>query len=308
MSLYDVIIVGAGPAGLTAALYTSRAGLKTLVYEAGFPGGKLLSTSDIENWPGTMPTTGPELASQLTEHAFHFGAEQVTARVASVEKEGKVFRVTDDSGETREAKTVILATGSTERHLGIPGEADYRGMGVSYCAVCDGAFFRNKEVIVIGGGNSAFEEAVYLTKFCSKVHIVLRRDVARADAVPVRQAQENEKIEIHYNLLPQEILGNGMGVTGVRFKNRVSGEESVMQASGVFPFVGLDPVTDYIKLPVLNEGKFVDARPDMSTAVPGLFTAGDCRNTPLRQIITAGGDGAMAAQSANHYLQTWNEL
>lgn len=307
MQLDDVIIVGAGPAGLTAALYASRAGLKTRVFEAGFPGGKLLSTSEIENWPGTMPTTGPELAMQMNDHAFQFGATLVNAAVTSVTKTGNVFEVTDAEGQVHRAKTVILATGSTERHLGIPGEEEYRGMGVSYCAVCDGAFFRDKEVVVIGGGNSAFEESVYLTKFAKAVHLVLRRDQPRADAVPVQQAMDNPKVEIHYNLLPQVIQGNGQAVTGVEFKHRETGERVEIPCQGVFPFVGLDPVTDYIQLPVLNAQRFVEARPDMTTSVPGLFSAGDCRNTSLRQIITAGGDGAMAAQSANHYLQTWSE-
>lgn len=306
--LHDVIIVGAGPAGLTAALYASRAGLSTLVLEAGFPGGKMLSTSDIENWPGCTRTTGTELAMQMTEHAFQFGAQQLTAQVTGIEKEGKIFRLTDSDGKNYLAKAVILATGSKERKLGIPGEADYAGMGVSYCAVCDGAFFRGKKVAVIGGGNSAFEEACYLTNFAQEVHIFLRRDVARADAVPVRHAEENPKVFIHYNKLPQEILGNGMQVTAVRFQDRLTKEEMVFEVDGVFPFVGLDPVTDYIKLPVLNDKGFVEAKVDMSTELPGLYTAGDCRNTPLRQIVTAAGDGSVAAQAVNAYLSTWEEL
>lgn len=304
MNKRDVIIVGAGPAGLTAALYASRAGLNTLVIEAGIPGGKMLSTSEIENWPGTMPTTGTDLAMAMTEHAFQFGAEQVNARVTDIKQKGDDFIVQLDSGDEHEARALILATGSTERKLGLPGEADYAGMGVSYCAVCDGAFFRNKTVVVIGGGNSAFEEAVYLTKFAEKVHIVLRRDTARADAVPVRHAQENPKIEIHYNKLPVEIKGNGMKVTEMVFKDRLTEEAFILPTDGIFPFVGLDPVTNYVSLPILNEGGFIQANADMSTAIPGIFAAGDCRNTPLRQIVTAGADGAIAAQAANTYLQS----
>ncbi len=305
MNLFDVIIVGAGPAGLTAALYAGRAGLKTLVFEAGVPGGKMLSTSDVENWPGSMPTTGPELAEKMTEHAFRFGAEQVNAQITDVHKEGNLVVAVDSEGKVYHSKAIILATGSTERHLGIKGEADYAGMGVSYCAVCDGAFFRNKTVTVIGGGNSAFEEAVYLTKFAKQVYIVLRRDVARADAVPVQQAMDNPKIKVIYNKKPQEILGNGMQVTGVLFADSVTGETMTLPTDGVFPFVGLSPVTSYIKADVLNKAGFVVAKPDMSTDIPGIFSAGDCRNTVLRQIVTAGGDGAIAAQSANAYVQTW---
>lgn len=303
MELYDVAIIGAGPAGLTAALYTSRAGLKTVVFEGGFPGGKLLSTSEIENWPGTLPTTGPELAMQMTEHAFHFGAQQINTAVTAVRQKNEQFEIEDAEGTLHAAQTVILATGSTERHLGIPGEEEYRGMGVSYCAVCDGAFFRGKTVAVIGGGNSAFEESVYLTKFADKVHLVLRRDEPRADAICVQQAQENPKIEIHYNKLPKEVQGNGQKVERILFEDRISHEPYTLEVDGLFPFVGLDPVTQYIELPVLDPQGFVQANPDMSTSIPGLFTAGDCRNTPLRQIVTAGGDGAIAAQSANHYIQ-----
>lgn len=304
--VYDLIVLGGGPAGLTAVLYASRAGLKTLLCEAYFCGGKMMSTSDIENWPGEKKTTGADLSAQMYEHALSFGAEEAYVNIVKVTKEGDLFELTAENGQHYQSKTLICATGTVERKLGIEGEEELAGLGVSYCAVCDGAFFKDKVVVVIGGGNSAFEEAVYLTQYAKEVHICVRRDVARADAIVVQHAEENPKITIHYHYVPQRMVKDeATGRLGaVEFKHAESGETIVLACEGAFPFVGLKPNTTYIEsLGVQNKAGFIETKPDMSTRVEGLFAAGDCRDTSLRQIVTATGDGAMAGQMAARYLQ-----
>ena len=322
--IYDLLIIGGGPAGLTAALYAGRAGLSTAVFEGGMPGGKLTQTSDIENWPGERQIEGFTLATQIYEHVFAFGAEfinepvdAITAPVADTDAAAK----TGNTADTAEAanrnftvhtysgnyigRSVIIATGCREREIGIPGEKEYKGRGVSYCAVCDGAFFRDKNLIAIGGGNTAFEEADYLTRFADKVTLVLRRDVARADQILQDRVAANPKIEIVYNRVPVAIEGDGTRVTQMLFADRNNPEDILtIPADGVFPFVGIEPVTEFIDLPIKNEQGFIITDTEMRTAIPGLFAAGDCRVTPLRQIVTAAGDGSIAAQTVGAYLNS----
>ncbi|NLZ55071.1 MAG: FAD-dependent oxidoreductase [Clostridiaceae bacterium] len=329
--IYDLLIIGGGPAGLTAALYAGRAGLSTAVFEGGMPGGKLTQTSDIENWPGERQIEGFTLATQIYEHAFAFGAEFINEPVDAItapEAAGLPAPTAADAAaktgniaDTAEAanrnftvhtyngsyigRSVIIATGCREREIGIPGEKEYRGRGISYCAVCDGAFFRNKNLIAIGGGNTAFEEADYLTRFADKVTLVLRRDVARADRILQDRVAANPKIEVIYNRVPVTIEGDGMRVTQMLFAERNNPADILaIPADGIFPFVGIEPVTEFIDLPIKNEQGFIITDTEMRTAIPGLFAAGDCRVTPLRQIVTAAADGSIAAQAVGAYLNS----
>lgn len=304
---FDVIIIGAGPAGMTAAIYASRAELKTLILESGMPGGKVALTSDVENWPGYAKISGAELAEQFFAHCQAFGADYRTQAVTGLRDHGAWKEVLCDE-DSYFAKAVILASGTVERKLGIPGEKEYYGLGLSYCAVCDGAFFRDREVAVIGGGNSAFEDALYLTRYASHVTVLTRRDVARADKTNQRRLAENPKITWIKKVKPLEVLGTDGMVSGLRLASAEDGSESVLNCEGVFPMVGLDANTGFIDFPGLKDDEgFILAKPDMSTAVPGIFSAGDVNAKPLRQIVTATGDAAIAAQSAAHYVELWSE-
>lgn len=299
----DVIIIGAGPAGLSANLYAARAGLRTLLIDGDAPGGKLLKTDEIGNWPGTPRERGPELAAQMFEHSTACGGTYEYGRAISL-LPGKLLEVHLEDGRTLAAPAVIAATGTKERPLGIPGEKENQGRGLSYCAVCDGTLFRGREIAVIGGGNSALEEALYLTQFASRVHIITRRQELRAAQQAIDQARQNPKIEFLPCYVPTEILDDGSRVTGLRLRHTETAQVRELAVSGVFPYIGADPATDFLTgLGVLDEKGYLVASEDMSTSVPGLFGAGDVRRKPLRQVVTAAGDGAVAAQSAYHYLQ-----
>lgn len=304
MKIYDVIIIGAGPAGMTAAIYATRAGLSVLCLEGTFPGGKMANTAEIENWPGLVTINGADLATKMYEHSTAFGLELEFAQASRVVTNGDLHSVF--CGETEyQGKAVIIASGTLERKLGLPGEAEYAAKGISYCAVCDGALFRDQEVIVIGGGNSAYEDAQYLTRFASHVTLVLRRDVPRAEKILVDAVNKNPKITVLYNHTPQEFLGDGERFTGVRFAHSKTGEIKEISAGAVFPMVGLVANTAFVKnLPILNHEGFIVTERDMSTAVPGIYAAGDVRDTVLRQIVTAAGDGSIAAQSVVKYLES----
>lgn len=292
---YDLIIIGAGPAGMTAALYASRSGLKTCIVESGAPGGKLLKTFHIENYPGIKEMGGAELAMVMFDQALAFGAEYKAGEVVKVNKDKSVELL---DGTILESNCVLLATGTKERMLNIPGEQENVGKGVSFCAVCDGAFFRGKDVVVIGGGNSALEEAGFLTQFVNKLYIVIRRDQFRAEEKFQREVEENEKIEIIREHVPLEVLSDGK-VTGIVLKNVKIGKTQTVDCSGIFPYVGSDPISDCVKdLGVCNEHGYVIVDRNMETAVKGVYAAGDVVDKQLRQVVTAVGEGALVAQQA----------
>ncbi|WP_188066219.1 thioredoxin-disulfide reductase [Brevibacillus brevis] len=304
--VYDVIIAGAGPAGMTAAVYTSRANMSTLMLERGIPGGQMANTEDIENYPGFTSILGPDLSTKMFEHAQQFGAEYAYGEIKEIHDEEPYKRVITGDKEYL-TKSVIVATGAEHRLLGVQGEKELSGRGVSYCAVCDGAFFRNKELVVVGGGDSAVEEAVFLTRFASKVTIVHRRDQFRAQKILQKRAFDNEKIEVIWDTELKEIRGEGK-VQAVLLQNTKTGEQREFPADGVFIYVGMDPLTASVRpLGITNDAGYVLTDEKMNTKVKGVFAAGDVREKMLRQVVTATGDGSIAAQSAQHFVEELNE-
>lgn len=303
MKIYDVIIVGAGPAGMTAAVYTSRANLNTLLIERGIPGGQMANTQDVENYPGFDHILGPDLSNKMFEHAKKFGAVYEYGDIKEIIDEGRLKKVVTTKKEYY-AKSVIIATGADHKKLGVPGENELGGLGVSYCAVCDGAFFKGRELVVVGGGDSAVEEAVYLTRFASKVTIIHRRDQLRAQKILQERAFSNEKIEFIWNKEVTSInTGNGT-VNTVTLKDTKTGEQSQFPANGVFIYVGTLPLNGAFKnLDITNEEGYVVTDEAMATKIPGIYAAGDIREKTLRQIVTATGDGSIAAQSVQHYIE-----
>lgn len=303
MFMYDVIVIGAGPGGMTAALYASRADLKVLVLEGGLPGGQLNNTADVENYPGVGLVSGPELAEKMLADSSNFGAEHAYGFVSGITDNGTHKTVTTDDG-TYEAKVVIIGVGSEHRKLDVPGEEEYSGRGVSYCAVCDGAFFRNKHVIVVGGGDSAVEEGSYLTQMADKVTIIHRRDELRAQKILQERAFKNDKIDFIWDSVVEEITGGATGLTGVKIKNTQTNEVSEVSADGTFIYVGLYPQTKpFENLGITNEEGWILTNERMETSVPGIYAIGDVRETVLRQISTAVGDGSIAGQEAFKYIE-----
>ena len=301
---YDLLIIGAGPAGMTAAIYGSRAGLKTAMLESGAPGGKLIKTNEISNWPGIVATSGVELATDMFSHSTSFGAEYVYGNVTRVEDAGEYKKVYCEDGNVYEAKAIIVATGTQERTMNVPGEEKNIGRGVSFCAVCDGAFFRDKEICVIGGGNSALEEANYLTQLASKVNIIIRRDVFRADAIVQASIEKNPKINVIKKHVPVRVEDDGSHVTGLVIRNVDTNEETLIPTNGIFPYIGLDPCTSFLEgLPILNERGYMVVDENCETAIPGIYGAGDVVDKKLRQVVTATSDGAIAAQHAFHQIK-----
>ncbi|MEX6702014.1 thioredoxin-disulfide reductase [Peribacillus frigoritolerans] len=300
---YDVIIVGAGPAGMTAAVYTSRANLNTLLIERGIPGGQMANTQDVENYPGFAHVLGPDLSNKMFEHAKKFGAVYEYGDIKEIIDEGRLKKVVTTNKEYY-AKSVIIASGADHKKLGVPGENELGGLGVSYCAVCDGAFFKGRELVVLGGGDSAVEEAVYLTRVASKVTIIHRRDQLRAQKILQERAFSNEKIEFIWNKEVTSINeGNGK-VNTVTLKDTKTGEQSQFPADGVFIYVGTLPLNGAFKnLDITNEEGYVVTDEAMATKIPGIYAAGDIRDKTLRQIVTATGDGSIAAQSVQHYIE-----
>lgn len=297
---FDVVIIGGGPAGLSAAIYASRAGLSVGILENYAPGGKLVKTYHIENYPGIQSTEGTTLAMDLMNHALGLGAELITAGVNEITMDKQVIA---DDGNIYQGKALILATGTVERKLNIPGEEKNIGRGVSFCAICDGAFFKDKVITVIGGGNSAIEEGLYLTQFASQVNVLVRNEL-RADENLREEAAKNEKMTIMKKMVPLEILDDGTKVVGIRVKNVLTNEESVMDTHAVFPYVGNDPMSDYASaLGICDEMGYILTDEEMKTSIPGIFAAGDIRKKTVRQVITAASDGAIAAQSAFHYIK-----
>ena len=304
--IYDVVIVGAGPAGMTAAVYASRANLSTLMLERGMPGGQVANTEEVENFPGFDYITGPELSNKMFEHAQKFGAEYKYGDIKDVELDGDI-KVIQTSSEDILARSLIIATGTEHKKIGIPGEDLLSGRGVSYCAVCDGAFFKEKHLVVIGGGDSAVEEGIFLTKFASKVTIVHRRDELRAQKILQDRAFNNDKIEFIWNTEIQSINGDNK-VSSVTLKNNETDEVYDFDADGVFIYIGLQPLTAPFKnLDILTEDNYIESNEEMETPIKGIFAAGDVRVKSLRQIVTATGDGSIAAQNAAEYLESLND-
>ncbi|MBA3927290.1 thioredoxin-disulfide reductase [Listeria sp. FSL L7-1582] len=305
--IYDVIIIGAGPAGMTAALYTSRADLDTLMIERGVPGGQMVNTADIENYPGFDSILGPDLSEKMFSGAKQFGAEYAYGDIKSVEN-GEEYKTVVAGSKTFKARSIIIATGAEHRKLGADGEDKYSGRGVSYCAVCDGAFFKNRELIVVGGGDSAVEEGAYLTRYASKVTIVHRRDKLRAQQILQDRAFKNEKIEFVWNSTVEEIVGDDMKVTGARLVSTVDGSTSELSADGAFIYVGLVPLSSAFKgLGILDDEGYVITDEEMETSIPGIFAAGDVRVKSLRQVVTATGDGGLAGQNAQKFVEELKE-
>lgn len=303
--MYDVLIVGAGPAGMTASLYASRAGLKVGLIENALPGGKLLKTFDLQNYPGYQQVVGSDLAVEMYTQALRFGAESLYGKVLRIDKKADLhFEVALEDGTLVEAKTVILATGTVERLLQIPGETENIGRGVSFCAVCDGSFFKDQVITVIGGGNSALEEALYLANLGKQINIVIRRDVFRAEPLIQKEVLENAKINVIRKAVPVEILDDGSQVTGIKLRSVETGEEWVEPTQAVFPYIGADPISDMVKhLGICDEAGYIEANERMETAVEGLYACGDVRVKVLRQVVTATSDGAIAAQEAFHKVR-----
>jgi thioredoxin reductase (NADPH) len=299
---YDVVIIGGGPAGLTAGIYAGRGGLKTVIVEKGLPGGQIAQTEEVENYPGFPEgISGPELAGRMVQQAEKFGARIVMDEVQGLEKTEEGFLV---RGFERNypARVVIIATGANPRKLQVPGEEKFYGRGVSTCATCDAFFYRDKEVVVVGGGDAAVEEGLFLTKFARKVTLVHRRDELRANKVAQARAFQNPKMHFLFSHVVTEILGEEQ-VTGVRLKNLKTGEEYVYPTDGVFVFIGHEPNTGFLKGVVeLRPDGYVAVRDEVFTSVPGIFAAGDVADPIYRQLTSSVGAGTRAAMMAEKYL------
>lgn len=306
--VYDVIVIGAGPAGLAAGLYGSRAKMDVAIFEKKTPGGQIVITDEIANYPGApAESTGPSLIERMVNQAKEFGAEIIKDDIIDIELEGKVKTVKSANNEYQ-AKAIIIANGGKPKLIGCPGEKELTGKGVSYCATCDGDFFTDLEVFVIGGGDAAVEEAMFLTRFARKVTIVHRRDELRAAKSIVEKAKANEKIAFRWNSVVEEIKGDGV-VESIVFKDTKTGELEEYQADeedgtfGIFPFIGFEPVSSLYNGKVeMNPAGYIPTDDNMQTNVPGVFAAGDIRVKSLRQVVTATADGAIAAVSAEKYI------
>ncbi|KPL59500.1 thioredoxin-disulfide reductase [Rossellomorea vietnamensis] len=305
--IYDVIIVGAGPAGMTAAVYTSRASLSTLMLERGVPGGQMANTEEVENYPGFDHILGPDLSNKMFDHAKKFGAEYAYGDIKEI-VDGEDFKIVKTGSKEFNARAVIITTGAEYKKIGVPGEKELGGRGVSYCAVCDGAFFKGKDLVVVGGGDSAVEEGVYLTRFANKVTIVHRRGELRAQKILQQRAFDNEKVDFIWNHTIKEINDKDGKVGSVTLVSTENGEETDFQADGVFIYIGMLPLTKpFANLGIINSEGYIETNEQMETKVPGIFAAGDVREKQLRQIVTATGDGSIAAQTAQHYIEELKE-
>ncbi|AGR40768.1 thioredoxin-disulfide reductase [Spiroplasma taiwanense] len=299
---YDLIIAGAGPAGLSAAIYAGRAGLNVLVLEKEAPGGKVIKTGEIENYPGFTNIQGPDLAMHFFEQATSMGAKYEFSGLKSFEKK-EIFYVLLENKKTITSKALIIATGTKENLLGVPGEIELYGKGVSYCAVCDGSFYKEKPVVVVGGGYSAIEESIFLTRFVSKVYLIHRRKDFRVDNKTLNKAKSIEKIEFILDSIVESIEGTNK-VESVKIKNLLNNEIKKLEVNAIFPFIGQYPITNFISQnEILDENKNIIGDENMRTKIEGLFVAGDVRVTPFRQIATAVADGALAGQNAVNYIE-----
>ncbi|MCS6295450.1 MAG: thioredoxin-disulfide reductase [Nitrospira sp.] len=302
--MHNLVIIGSGPAGLTAAIYASRANLSPLLIEGWQSGGQLTTTTEVENYPGfSKGIMGPELMKEMRGQAERFGTEFLTGDVSAVDLSRRPFRLTIDGEQTVEAGALILATGASPIRLGLPNEHRLTGYGVSTCATCDGYFFRGQDLVVVGGGDSAVEEATFLTKFARTVTVVHRRDKLRASKIMQDRAMKNEKISFAWNSVVEDILGKDL-VTGVRLKNTVTGASTDLACAGVFVAIGHRPNTDLFKGQLdMDDNGYVLTSRGTATSVPGVFAAGDVQDTKYRQAITAAGSGCMAAIDAERFLE-----
>lgn len=304
--IYDVIVIGSGPGGMTAALYGSRSDLSTLIIERGAPGGQLINTAEVENYAGFKSIKGPELASNMYEGATQFGAEYTFGDVREI-LDGKEYKEIITSNKIFKARAVVIATGAEHKKLGIPGENELNGRGVSYCAVCDGAFFRDRPLVVVGGGDSAVEEGTYLTQFASDVTIVHRRDELRAQQILQDRAFNNDKVSFIWDSVVEEVEGEN-NVQGLQLRNVKTDEVSELAADGVFVYIGLLPNTNaFLDLGITDQEGWIETDEHMQTSVPGIFAVGDVRQTVLRQVATAVGDGSIAGDAAYKYVESLKE-
>lgn len=300
-----VLIIGSGPAGYTAAIYTARANLKPTLVAGMQPGGQMTITNDVENYPGfANPIQGPWLMDQMKDQAEHVGTEMISDIIVSVDLNSNPKKAVGDSGDVYLADSVIIATGAQAKWLGLPSEEQYKGKGVSACATCDGFFYRGKEVIVVGGGNSAVEEALFLTNFATKVTVIHRRDSFRAEKIMQDRLFNHPKINVVWDSALEEVTGDGTGVTGAKIKNLKTGQVTDMKADGIFIAIGHKPSTDLFKgqVTIDNDGYIVTKPDSTETNIPGVFAAGDVKDKVFRQAVTAAGMGCMAALEADKYL------
>lgn len=301
---YDIVIVGGGPGGLTAGLYGARAQRKTVVIEKGLPGGQIANTEDVEDYPGFERISGSELAMKMTEHAKKFGLEMVSDEVEEVFVDGDDRVAKCSSGDSYRAKAIILSTGGSPVKLGVPGELEYAGKGVSYCAICDGAFFRGQVIAVVGGGDAAVEEGTFLTKFASKVYIIHRRDQLRAQRIIQKRAFANEKIEFIWDTVVEAISGSDRQVTSLSLKNVKTGEKSTLEVGAVFPFLGFRPNSNITREALRkDQGGYIITDYRMETSIKGIFACGDVRSQLVRQITNAVGDATTAAVAAEKHIE-----
>ncbi|MCT0165761.1 thioredoxin-disulfide reductase [Lactobacillus helveticus] len=302
MKEYDLVVIGAGPGGMTAAMYGARANLKVAMIDRGVYGGQMNNTAEVENYPGFPSIMGPDLGEKMYKSATEQGVEFVYGDVQKIELDGQK-RIVKMDPEDITAKAVIIATGSTNRKLGIPGEEEYSGRGVSYCAVCDGAFFKDENVAVVGGGDSAISEGLYLANLAKDVDVIHRRDQLRAERVLQRRAFKNPKMEFTWDSVPVEIVGDENKVTGVKVHNKKTDEDKVIDASGVFIYIGNVPNSEPFKeLKITDDQGWIITNDQMETTVPGIYAVGDVRQKKLRQIVTAVGEGGIAGQNAFEYI------
>lgn len=303
----EVLIIGSGPAGWTAAVYAARALRKTLVVAGLQPGGQLTITTEVENYPGFAEIQGPELMVKMQEHALKVGAEMAEDHIASVDLEQRPFRAIGESGTVYTADSIIISTGAQAKWLGLPSEQKFQGFGVSACATCDGFFYRGKDVVVVGGGNTAVEEALFLTNFASKVTLVHRRDSLRAEKILQQRLFNHPKVDVRWDTVVDEVLGDEtpLGVTAVRLKNVKTGDVEELPTHGLFVAIGHAPSTELFvgKLDMKDNGYLITAPDSTATNVPGVFAAGDVTDEIYRQAVTAAGMGCMAALEAERFLE-----
>ncbi len=303
--IYDLVIVGGGPGGLTAGIYAMRAALKTALIEMGVPGGQMNNSGSIENWPGDEFITGGDLALKFSQHAKSYGLEVINEEAVAIEPGLDFHTVKLGNGDHLSTHAIILATGGSPRRLNIPGEKEHYGRGVSYCAVCDGFFFRDKTVVVVGGGDTAAEESLYLAKLAKQVYLVHRRDALRAGALLQQRVKAECKIEILWNSVVTEISADDQGVSAVQLQNTQNGKKSELSADGVFVFIGFDPNNKLVPAGTkMNPNGYVVTDEKCETNVPGIYVIGDLREKYFRQIVISASDGATAALAAAHYVET----
>lgn len=308
----EVLIIGSGPAGWTAAVYAARAMRQTLVVAGMQPGGQLTITTEVENYPGFAEIQGPELMDKMREHALKMGAQMAEDHIAEVDLSQRPFRAVGESGTVYTGDSLIVSTGAQAKWLGLDSESKFQGFGVSACATCDGFFYRGKEVAVVGGGNTAVEEALFLTNFASKVTLIHRRDSLRAEKILQHRLLNHPKVEVRWNAVLEEVLGeeDPRGVTGVRLRDRVSDEVETLPVHGVFIAIGHAPSTELFvgKLDMQDNGYLVTAPDSTATNIPGVFAAGDVTDETYRQAVTAAGMGCMAALEAERFLDEQGAL